>query len=497
MPQPGLVYTLAGGSRQGSISKTGSPLAYYCNSAASGPIALNSAGNGCPGTEAEVKPRWTAVDANGNVFFPNISGGSEVKVFFVGGTAAANLITLENPGVTPQSGYVYDVAGSGTQGYTGDGGLATSADINQLRSVAIDANKNLYITDGNSTGNAANQNIRKVTAATGIMTTWPAAVDTAYPVSGTTGCTPGAIGGSDGDGGPATSATFNSPYGILVDPNGNVYVADVYNARVRVIYEGTGNIINVSNPQVGNIYTVAGGGATSAASASASGTLATLLAFAQIQSIGMDAAGNLYLFDVTNKFLWEVNAKTGIATILGGYGPLTSAAAAGNYCSGTAGPKSVDTNADGCPATQANINWSGAIAFDALGNIYDTESGNNVVRKLSFNTQFPATAVGSSSTQPIAFATVTATTATAEKFSLEGGTTSEFSDAGGDTCALNTSIAADTTCVFNVSFAPNQAGLRKGSLNFAGPNLSSSWAAWARAQAYPSIPVRSQPSELA
>lgn len=471
VPQPGLVYTLAGGSRQGSISKTGSPLNYYCNSAGTGPVALNSSGNGCPGTEAEVKPRAAAIDASGNVFFPNISGGSEVKVFFVGGTAAANLIELENPGVTPQPGYVYDVAGSGTQGYSGDGGLATVATINQLRSVAVDANENLYITDGNSTGNAANQNVRKVTAATGIMTTLAGSGGCAYPVSGTTGCTPGAIGGNDGDNGPATSATFNSPYGVLVDANGNVYVADIYNARVRVVYEGTGSIINVSSPQTGYIYTAAGGGATSAASASASGTLATQLAFSQVQSIGMDTAGNLYLFDVTNKFLWEVNAKTGIATIVGGFGPATAAATAGNYCSGTAGPKSVDTNADGCPATEANINWSGEITLDAQGNIYDTESTNAVVRKLSLNTQFPATAVGSSATQPVAFATVSATTATAENFSLQGGTASEFSDAGGDTCALNASIAADTICVFNIKFAPLAPGLREGSVSFNGSTL--------------------------
>ncbi len=365
-------------------------MAYYCNSNGSGPIGLNNAGNGCPGTEAEVKPRQAAIDTSGNVFFPNISGGSEVKVFFVGGTAAANLIALENPGVTPQPGYVYDIAASGTQGYSGDGGLATNASINQLRSVAIDANENLYITDGNSTGNAANQNVRKVTASTGFMSTL-AGSPGCEPQSGTTGCTPGTIGGNDGDNGPATSATFNSPYSIAVDANGNVYVADVYNARVRVIYQGTGSIPNVINPQSGYIYTVAGGGATTTTSASASGALATRLAFGQVQSIGLDPAGNIYLYDATNKFLWEVNANTGIATILGGYGS-TPAATPGNYCSGTSGPKSVDTNADGCPATQATLNWSGNIAFDAQGNLYEAESGNNVVRKFSFNTQFPATA---------------------------------------------------------------------------------------------------------
>lgn len=473
VPQPGYVYTLAGGSRQGAISKTGSPLAYYCNSAGSGPVALNSAGNGCPGAEAEVKPRTAAIDANGNIFFPNISGGTEIKVIFVGGTAAANLITLENPGVTPQPGYVYDVAASGTQGWSGDGGLATVATVNSLRSVAIDANENLYITDGNTTGSPANVNVRKVTAATGIMTTLAGSAGCAYPEAGTTGCPQGTIGGNDGDNGPATSATYTAPYGILADANGNVYVADVYNARVRVIYQGSGNIINVSNPQSGYIYTVAGGGATSAASASASGTLATQLAFGQVQSIGMDSAGNLYIYDVTNKFLWEVNAKTGIATILGGLGPIGVAATSGNFCVGTVGPKSTDNLADGCPATQAVVNVSGEIVFDAQGNIYVTDGTNNVVRRLSFNTQFLATPVGSSTTQPVAFTTVNSATVTAENFTLENGATSEFSDAGNDTCALNSSLAADTTCVFNVKFAPAQAGLREGSMAFAGTNLSS------------------------
>ena len=469
VPQVGNVYTLAGGSRQGSITKTGpsNNLLFYCNSAGSGPVALNSAGNGCPGTEAEVKPRAAAIDASGNVFFPNISGGSEVKVFFVGGTAAANLIVLENPGITPQPGYVYDVAASGTQGYSGDGGLATTASINQLRSVALDANENLYIADGNTGGTATNNDIRKVTATNGFMSTL--AGSPGCVTSGTTGCPAGLLGGSDGDNGPATSATFNSPYGILVDANGNVYVADAFNARVRVIYQGTGSIINVSNPQTGYIYTVAGGGATSAV-ASASGTLATQLAFAQIQSIGMDPAGNLYIADSTNKYVWEVNAKTGIATILAGQGS-TVAATAGNFCSGTGGPKSVDTNGDGCPATQAAITMSGEIVLDAQGNIYEAESGNSAIRKLSFNTQFPATAVGSSTTQPVAFTTIGTATVTGEPFTLQHGITSEFSDAGGDTCGLNTAITSGTTCVFNIKFAPGAAGLREGSVSFSGTSI--------------------------
>ncbi len=472
VPQPGNVYTLAGGSRQGSITKTGSPLAYYCNSAGSGPIALNSSGNGCPGSEAEVKPRTAAIDAAGNVFFPNISGGTQIKVFYVGGAAAANLITLENPGVTPQPGYVYGVAGSGTQGWGGDGGLASAATVNSLRSVAIDANENLYITDGNTAGATANNNVRKVNGTTGIITTLAGSYGCTYPESGTTGCAPGTVGGNDGDNGAATNATFNSPYAIFVDANANVYVADATNARIRVIYQGTGNILGVASPKTGFIYTVAGGGATSAASASASGTLATQLAFGLVQSAGMDAAGNLYIADATDKYVWRVDGQTGTATILGGEG-LGVSATAGNYCAGTAGPKSTDTYSDGCPATQATLTVSGNFAVDAQGNLYEADATYSVVRKLSFNTQFAATAVGSALTQPVAFATVSAANLTAENFTLQGSATAEFADAGGDTCALNTALAADTTCVFNVKFAPLQAGARDGSMAFTGSVVSS------------------------
>jgi sugar lactone lactonase YvrE len=474
VPKPGNVYTLAGGSRQGTITKTGSPLAYYCNSAGTGPSTLVSNGNNCPGTEAEVKPRSAAIDADGNVFFPNISGGTEFKVFYVGGTAAAKLIMLENPTLSSVlPGYVYQIAGSGTQGWGGDGGLATNAAVNQLRAIAVDSNENLYLSDGNTNGATANNNIRKVNGTTGIITTLAGSGNCTYPVSGTTGCPEGTVNAPDGDNGPATSASFTTAYGVWVDANNNVYVADVYNGRIRVIYQGTGSILGVTNPQTGYIYTVAGGGATSAAMPAASGTLATQLAFGQVQSGGIDPAGNLYLYDTTNRYLWRIDGKTGIATILGGLGATGVAAPSGSFCSGTAGPKSMDTGGDGCPATEAAISLSGEIVFDAQGNIYQADSTNSVVRKLSFNTQFPATAAGSTSTQPVAFATLSAGNFTAENFSLQGGAGSEFSDAGGDTCALNAVIGADTTCVFNVQFAPAQAGLRTGSMALTGSAISS------------------------
>lgn len=474
VPQPGKVYELAGGSRQGNITQTGNPLKYYCSGQGAGPIASNNTGLGCPGTEAEVKPRQVAIDADGNIFFPNIAGGTQIKVLYVGGAAAAKLIQLENPTLTgsPQPGYLYSVAGAGTTGYSGDGGLASLATFIVLRSVAVDANENLYISDGTTGGAAAGYTIRKVNGTTGIITTIAGGAGCVQPVAATVGCPVGVTGGSDGDNGPATSATLTGPYSVWLDANNNVYFADSMNARIRVVYQGSGSLVGITNPQNGYIYTVAGGGATNASVPTASGTPATQLAFGQILSGGIDFAGNLYLFDGINKYVWKVDGKTGIATILGGVGPTALAAAAGAYCSGAAGPKSTSTAGDGCPATQAAMAYTGAISFDAQGNIYETESTNAVVRKLSFNTQFPSTAVGASSTQPLAYATVSSSTVTAETFSIQGQSGSEFADAGGGTCALNSLIAADTTCVFNVKFSPAAAGSRNGNLGLAGPNTS-------------------------
>ncbi len=120
VPQVGHVYALVGGSREGAIGKSGSPSKYYCNGLGTGLVANASNGDGCPGSEAYVKPRTPAIDKDGNVFFTSVASGALVRVFYVQGTAAAALITLENPGVVPQQGAVYTIAGSATNGYSGD-----------------------------------------------------------------------------------------------------------------------------------------------------------------------------------------------------------------------------------------------------------------------------------------------------------------------------------------------------------------------------------------
>ena len=104
------------------------------------------------------------------------------------------------------------MAGTGSYGYSGDGGLATSALLSYPRGVAIDASGNIYIADTN------NRRIRMVTKSTGIIST----------VAGT------GSSGSSGDGGLATSAALYYPGGIAIDASGNLYIADTNNNRIRM-----------------------------------------------------------------------------------------------------------------------------------------------------------------------------------------------------------------------------------------------------------------------
>jgi trimeric autotransporter adhesin len=124
----------------------------------------------------------------------------------------------------PASGIINTVAGNGTNGYSGDGGLATSAEIAYPPGMAVDSFGNIYIAD------TANNRIRKVTASTGDIST----------VAGN------GTAGYSGDGGLATSAKLNWPESVAVDTSGNLYIADTDNNRVRKVTASTGYISTVA-----------------------------------------------------------------------------------------------------------------------------------------------------------------------------------------------------------------------------------------------------------
>jgi sugar lactone lactonase YvrE len=234
-----------------------------------------SSGDGGPATNAEFySPRGVALDSSGNLYIADFSANRVRAV-----NRQSSAITIA--GITIQPGTIATVAGNGTAGYSGDGGLAVQAEINGPSNLAIDSASNLYIAD------YYNNFIRKVSLATGTITT--AAGSGTPPYNNYFW----------GDGGPATKAQLWLPGGVTVDAAGDFYVVDTNNNRIRIVSAATGiiNTLAGSGP-VPNDYGYAGDGgpATSA-----------LLNFPMGTAI--DSKGNFYIADRFNNRIREVNVQ--------------------------------------------------------------------------------------------------------------------------------------------------------------------------------------------
>src|ERR1700723_130771 len=162
---------------------------------------------------------------------------------------------------TPSAGFIDTAAGDGTNGYSGDGGLATNAELSSPDGAAVDTAGNIYIAD------TQNCRIRKVTASTGIIST----------VAGNGTC------GYSGDGKAATSAELFEPSGVALDTAGNLYIADWDNSRIRKVTVSTGIISTVAGNGTKG-FSGDGGKATSAELQGPTG-------------VAVDKAGNIYIAD--------------------------------------------------------------------------------------------------------------------------------------------------------------------------------------------------------
>ena len=275
--------------------------------------SVGYSGDGGVATSAMLNyPYGVAVDAAGNIYIAD-AGSHVIRMLNVD----TNVITT--------------VAGTGAFGYSGDGGLATAAKLNTPQGVAIDAAGNIYIAD------SVNGVIRLVTKSTGIIST----------VAGT-----GAFGYS-GDGGVATAAMLNYPYGAAIDAAGNIYIADYNNCAIRLVTKSTGIIT-----------TVAG---TGTFGYSGDGGVATAAKVRSPRGVAIDAAANIYIADTFNSVIRLVTKSTGIITTLAGTG-------SGGY------------TGDGGLATAAKMNSPSGVAIDTAGNIYITDSSNAKIRLITKST---------------------------------------------------------------------------------------------------------------
>lgn len=225
------------------------------------------------------------------------------------------------------TGGIIDTVAGGSYGDEGDGGPAVDAELENPSAVAMDSIGNLYIAD------AGNNKIRKVNAVTKQIST--VAGDGNY--------------GYAGDGNSALGAQFRNPTGVAVDDDGNVYIADKYNNRIRKIDAD------------GNISTIAGTGVNDYSGDSG---LAVDAALSNPSAVAI-YDGNLYIADTSNHRIRLIDAAGNIHTV------------AGSDDSGYSG--------DGGKAVEARLYYPSAIAVDGSGNLYIADTYNNRIRKVDFS----------------------------------------------------------------------------------------------------------------
>ena len=274
-------------------------------------------GDGGQATSAQLAgPSGLTSDAQGNLYISD-AGNHRVRKVIMNGVFGSN-------------GVIVTVAGNGTAGFSGDGGSATSAQLQSPSGLAIDTMANLYIVD------SGNRRVRKVSSA-GVIST----------VAGA-----GELGLMD-DGIPATSARLVGPHGVAVDPVGNIYIADFFTVR------------GVSaNGMISTVVPRRGLGRFGLGCESAGdGGPASLGSVCLPSDVALDASGNLYIADQLTQSIRRVTTN-GIITTIAGNGQIAFAGDAGL-------------------AVVASLNNPSGVAADAGGNLYIADTGNNRVRKVT------------------------------------------------------------------------------------------------------------------
>jgi sugar lactone lactonase YvrE len=266
------------------------------------------AGNGTAGFSGDLGPATSA-----DLSFPSAVAVDRQDNLYIVDTGNNRVREVSD-------GRIVTIAGSGIKGYSGDGGPATEAELHSPSGIAVDGKGNVYIAD------TVNNRVREVR--NGTITT--------IAGNGTPGFS--------GDNGPATAAELQDPEGLAVDGNGNLYIADTFNSRVREVRNGT-------------ITTIAGGGTDSCLDSG----FAVQARLSAAMDVAVDEHGNVFIADNGQHCVREVS--DGMITTFAGTGRQ-------GY-SGDLGP-----------ATSADLSFPYGVAVDRQDNVYIADGDNAAVRKV-------------------------------------------------------------------------------------------------------------------
>jgi trimeric autotransporter adhesin len=344
--------------------------------------------DGGPALDALLQqPSDLALDAAGNLYIAE---------------TGANLVRKVNLA----SGMIATVAGTGTAGYSGDMGAATSANLNGPTGIAANAEGDLFIAD---TGNHV---IRRVYALGG----------TIFTIAGTG--SPGYL----GDGGDAIQAELQRPQSVAVDSEGRLYIADTGNNVVRAI-----------DPVTNTITTVAGTGAEGFSGDRGPAVNAEL---SSPTAIATDAADNLYIADAGNARVRKLDSQSGMLVTL-------------------AGSALVGSSGDGGPANAAALTTPTGVAVDSLGEVLLSDPGNDTVRRISFaapTLDFGAETVGdTTAAQTDSLANIGNQTLSITQFPAAPVPMDFFSAPDVNQCSIG-NLVAGSVCDLSFTFQPSAAG---------------------------------------
>jgi hypothetical protein len=382
---------------------------------------------GVPATTAQLQfPYGLDLDAQGQLYIAEniarrvrlVTPSGSITTIAGGGASTdegvpattASLVNLHGVAIHPQGGFytiqssspakvryvtptgsITTVAGTGTSGFSGDGGLATSAMLNYPHDVVADGHGNFYIAEQN------NNRVRKVDAS-GIITT-------------VAGSSLGA--GFSGDNGPAINAQLATPSGLALDGAGNLFIADQLNHRVRKVDFSTGYIT-----------TVAGNGSVGF---SGDGGLSTTAAVGNPYDVAVDQWGSLYISQLNTYVIRKV---VGVATP---FPPMITLGTPNPICSGSSTLNIPFINTINDP-TSYTVSGTG-IAANQTGPLSGTAGSITVSLTPAFTGSFTVTVSGNTGTSLPTSGSVTINGGASSSISVIG-SLSSTGTLGNGTCSV-------------------------------------------------------------